>query len=126
MTVKQIYHEIRLIDRRCRCGKPLAEVSEGCAWHPTRSARYAADLLAYIALCGRPPRDLWSRVIARFSTYLKGKRMNLYMFEYLHDGRKEEPVKVRAANAADAFDMFRADHPAVPIAYVWVELFGAK
>lgn len=126
MTVRQPYHEIRLINRRCRCGKLLTEVSDGCEWHPARSAQYAADLLAYTALLGRPTHGLWSRIATRVSTYLKGKRMNLYMFEYLRDGRKEEPVPIRAANAADAFDAFRSDHPAVPIAYVWVKLFGGK
>jgi hypothetical protein len=126
MTVRQIYCEIRLIDRRCRCGKLLAELSEGCAWHPARSARYAADLLAYIDLCGRSTRSLRSRVVTRITTYLKGKPMNVYMFEYVHDGRKEDPVPIRATNAADAFDAFRADHPSVSIAYVWVDRFGSS
>ncbi len=126
MTVRQSYPEIRLINRRCRCGKLLAELSEGCAWHPVGSARYAADLLAYIAFFGRPTTGLWSRITARISTYLKGKHVNTYMFEYVHDGRKEGPVAVRATNAADAFDAFRADHPAAPIADVWVERFGGN
>jgi hypothetical protein len=40
--------ERRLLDRRCRCGKPAAEAAPGCAWHESVSAHYAATLLAVL------------------------------------------------------------------------------
>lgn len=40
--------ETRMIDRRCRCGKPATELHRDCAWHDATSAQYAADLLAHI------------------------------------------------------------------------------
>lgn len=51
--------------------------------------------------------------------------MNLYMFEYLNNGHTER-APVRAVDSLDAFDAFRADHPADPIANVWVEHFAAQ
>jgi hypothetical protein len=51
--------------------------------------------------------------------------MNLYMFEYL-DNDTMEREDIRAVDSADAFNAFRADHPGVAIANVWVEIFGAK
>lgn len=52
--------------------------------------------------------------------------MNRYMFEYIVDGSygNERQTKVwsaTAADALDAFDMFRADHPHAIISHVWVE-----
>jgi hypothetical protein len=45
---EQLGIERRLLDRRCRCGKPAAEMSPGCAWHESVSAHYAATLLAVL------------------------------------------------------------------------------
>lgn len=117
--------ETRLINRRCRCGKPFAETSNGCHWHAAGSTRYVADLLAYVAATQSIHKDPWQR-IAMLVRKWKGDRMNVYMFEYLDDGRPAGPVSIRATNTVDAFDAFRADYPAVPIAYVWIELFGNR
>lgn len=121
-------HETRLIDRRCRCGKLLAESSKGCIWHPTGSTRYAADLLIYIATLKRTPRrPPWSRLAAilreLFDT--QGKVMNVYLFEYLDDNAIERE-HIRAVDSKDAFNAFRASHPAAPISNIWVELFSTK
>lgn len=51
--------------------------------------------------------------------------MNLYHFEYLDDGRVQVE-NIRAVDSRDAFTMFRLDHPAAPIANVWVELFATR
>jgi hypothetical protein len=40
--------ERRLLDRRCRCGTPAAEMSLGCAWHESVSVHYAATLVAVL------------------------------------------------------------------------------
>lgn len=40
--------EHRLLSRRCRCGKPATEMSEGCVWHEEVTAHYAATLLAVL------------------------------------------------------------------------------
>lgn len=45
--------ETRLRARRCRCGKLAAEVSKGCHWHASVSARYAADLAAALDIAAR-------------------------------------------------------------------------
>lgn len=44
--------------------------------------------------------------------------MNLYLFEYYED-KQVRPYRVRAANAWDAFDIFRASNPDVVIAEAW-------
>lgn len=51
--------------------------------------------------------------------------MNHYLFEYLVDGT-ETTARVHAADALDAFDQFRADHPDVIISHVWVEFAAAQ
>lgn len=51
--------------------------------------------------------------------------MKLYVFEYLED-KKLHPFQVRAANAWDAFDAFRADNPHAVIAEAWVVPLGAQ
>jgi hypothetical protein len=121
------HHETRLINRRCRCGKPLAEMSNRCEWHGAGSARYAADLLAYIKTPRCPPWKSWPRVAARLikDKLKQGATMHLYMFEYVDREGNSRTTKVQATNSSDAFNAFRADHPYVPIADVWVE-FGAR
>jgi hypothetical protein len=123
----QNHPETRLIDRRCRCGKLLAHPHPPCHWHAHGSAQYADDLLTYIAIHDVPKWDRWRRLLRLVKKPKEGDdTVNLYMFEYQKDGRDQKPVPVRAANVADAFDAFRAEHPSVPITYVWVELFGAE
>jgi hypothetical protein len=51
--------------------------------------------------------------------------MNLYLFEY-YEGKTVQPFQVRAANAWDAFDMFRAHKPDVTIAEAWFVPVGAQ
>lgn len=117
--------ETRMVFRRCRCGTLLATPSAGCAWHAVGSAQYAADLLTYIiATARRPQRRTWQRLLTYLVIY-KESAMNLYMFEYLDNDHRER-AEVHAVDSLDAFDAFRADHPATPIANVWVERFGAK
>ncbi len=36
--------ETRIVNRRCRCGKPATERHQECAWHGATSADYARDL----------------------------------------------------------------------------------
>ena len=131
MTTTIGNHETRLIDRRCRCGTLLAESSPRCVWHPYGSAQYAADLLIYIASLRRTPRrTLLSRLVTFVSELKdrKGETMNEYLFEYIDNrdnhATKREPI--RAVDSRDAFDAFRASHPAAPISNIWVEIFGAK
>jgi DNA repair exonuclease SbcCD ATPase subunit len=41
--------ESRLVDRRCRCGRPAARLQRECWWHPSVSAEYAHDLADALA-----------------------------------------------------------------------------
>lgn len=41
--------EVRIRDRRCRCGQLAAQRAPGCAWHPATSADYARDLVDVLA-----------------------------------------------------------------------------
>ena len=125
MTATGIPHETRLLGRRCRCGTPLTEPAKSCLWHAHGSATYAADLNTYIAFLHKPTRGFSGQLMAlsaRMRLLLRGKVVNLYMFEYIQDG-KIRRVSVRAVDSLDAFNAFRIDHPSVPIANVWVEAF---
>lgn len=51
--------------------------------------------------------------------------MKLYLFEYYED-KQVHPYRVRAANAWDAFDQFRAHKPDVVIAEAWSIPLGAQ
>lgn len=114
--------EARLINRRCRCGKLLAEPSAGCHWHETGSAHYARDLLRYIEIKRHSRRSLWTR-LATFLNELKGTQgepMRTYLFEYIVDGHtRVHPV--HAIDSMDAFNIFRADHPFAPISDIHVQ-----
>lgn len=119
------HHETRMLFRRCRCGTFLTQFRRDCAWHNAGSAQYAADLLGYVHFLRRRERSLWSRLTAAIGTYTQGKIMNVYLFEYI-DNEERKREKVRAVDSLDAFNAFRAEHPAVPIADVWVQAFRAK
>lgn len=118
-------HETRIVFRRCRCGTLLSVPDERCHWHAVGSAHYAADLLTcLIASARRPKRTPWQQLLTYLGIH-KESVMNLYMFEYIDNDHRER-AEVHAVDSLDAFDAFRADHPATPIANVWVERFGAK
>lgn len=51
--------------------------------------------------------------------------MKLYLFEYLED-KALHRLPVKAANAWDAFDIFRSHKPAVVISEAWVIPLGAQ
>ncbi len=42
---QNVLAEVRLVDRRCRCGRLLTEEVRTCQWHAWSSAWYAAQLL---------------------------------------------------------------------------------
>lgn len=52
--------------------------------------------------------------------------MKLYLFEYYEDKQVRRFPPVRAANAWDAFDIFRSHLPDVVIAEAWVVPLGPQ